>query len=387
MDAIELLDIINSGETSKVQFKEKMPHLDALASEMAAMSNSLGGIILFGVKDKSGEIIGLNYTELQEYNRIIANAATNCVIPIIYITSEVINIGSEDVKKILIVHISEGVNKPYKDKNLAIWVKQGSDKRRVFDNAEILRLFQRSGNLSVDEMVIPSTSVEDINEPIFKLFFEKSFEHSLEDSGLDYIQTLSNLNIVRNNNLTLGGLLFFGKDPQRFKPAFCIKAVSFFGNEIGGSDYRDSKDINGTIPELFQTGINFFISNLKQIQKGQNFNSLGIMEISKIALEELLQNALIHRDYSKNAAVRILIFDDRVEIISPGRLPNSLTVENIKYGNTVLRNNLLATFCSKTMLYRGLGSGIQRSLKEQPNIELINDISGEQFIVKIPRPQ
>lgn len=385
MDAIELLDIINAGETSKVQFKEKLPHLDSLGAEMAAMSNSLGGIILFGVKDKTGDIIGLSYDELQDYNRKVADTATNHVLPIVYVTTEVVNIESEEIKKILVVHISEGVNKPYKDRNLAIWVKQGSDKRRVSDNAEILRLFQRSGNLSADEMEIPSTSVEDINTSVFKVFFEKYFEHSFDDSGLDYIHTLTNLNILRNNNLTLGGLLFFGKNPQRFKPAFCIKAVSFFGNEIGGTEYRNSQDINGTIPELFNGGMTFFTSNLKHTQQDQSFNTLGIMEISKIALEELLQNALIHRDYLKNAAVRILIFDNRIEIISPGRLPNSLTVENIKFGNTVLRNNLLATFCSKTMLYRGLGSGIQRSLKEQPNTEFINDFEGEQFIVKIPR--
>lgn len=385
MDAIELLDIINAGETSKVQFKEKLPHLDSLAAEIAAMSNSLGGIILFGVKDKTGDIIGLSYDELQEYNRKIADTATNNVLPIVYVTSEVVNLESEEIKKILVVHINEGINKPYKDRNLAIWVKQGSDKRRVSDNAEILRLFQRSGNLSADEMEIPSTSVEDINESVFKFFFEKGFEHSFDVSGLDYTHTLTNLNILRNNSLTLSGLLFFGKNPQRFKPAFCIKAVSFFGNDISGREYRNSQDINGTIPELFDGGMTFFTSNLKHTQQGQSFNTLGIMEISKIALEELLQNALIHRDYLKNAAVRILIFDNRIEIISPGRLPNSLTVENIKYGNTVLRNNLLATFCSKTMLYRGLGSGIQRSLKEQPNIELINDFEGEQFIVKIPR--
>ena len=234
-------------------------------------------------------------------------------------------------------------------------------------------------------MEIPTTSIDDLDESVFKNFFEKEFEQSIEDLGLDYTQILTNLNILRNNNLTLGGLLFFGKYPQRIKPAFCIKAVSFFGNEISGTEYRDSQDLIGTIPELFEKGMAFFISNLKHTQQGQNFNSLGIMEISKIALEELLQNALIHRDYFKNAAVRLLIFDNRIEIISPGRLPNSLTVENIKYGNAVLRNNLLATFCSKTMLYRGLGSGIQRSIKEQPNTEFINDFSGEQFIVKIPR--
>ena len=143
----------------------------------------------------------------------------------------------------------------------------------------------------------------------------------------------------------------------------------------------------GTIPELYDRGMDFFTSNLKHTQQGQNFNSLGIMEISKIALEELLQNALIHRDYFKNAPIRIFIFDNRIEIISPGKLPNSLTIENIKSGNSAIRNDLLCSYCVKTMPYRGLGSGIIRALEKQPNIEFINDVDGEQFIVKIPRPE
>ena len=82
-----------------------------------------------------------------------------------------------------------------------------------------------------------------------------------------------------------------------------------------------------------------------------------------------------------------MIFDDRVEIVSPGSLPNSLTVENIKMGNAVVRNNLLVSYCSKSMIYRGFGSGINRALEAQPNIELINDVEGEQFKVIIPRPE
>jgi predicted HTH transcriptional regulator len=146
-------------------------------------------------------------------------------------------------------------------------------------------------------------------------------------------------------------------------------------------------DFKGTIPMLFKQGMDFFRSHLRHSQKGQNFNSIGILEISEIALTEVLQNALIHRDYFKNSPVRILIFDDRVEIISPGKLPNALTVEEIKYGNPVVRNNQIAMFSSITLPYSGLGTGLKRAIKEQPDIEFINDVQGEQFLVKIPREQ
>jgi predicted HTH transcriptional regulator len=82
-----------------------------------------------------------------------------------------------------------------------------------------------------------------------------------------------------------------------------------------------------------------------------------------------------------------MIFDNRIEIVSPGSLPNNLTVDNIKMGNAVVRNNLLVSYCSKLMIYRGLGTGITRALENQPNVELINDTEGEQFKVIIPRPE
>ncbi|MFH1897886.1 MAG: RNA-binding domain-containing protein [Candidatus Desantisbacteria bacterium] len=387
MNAIELLDIISTGETSRVQFKEKISSIDALAVEMVAMSNSLGGLILIGVKDKTGEITGLSYAELQDYNNQTGNSATDKVKPNIYVTTEVVSIDNGGSKKILIIQIKEGINKPYKDNNLAIWVKQGADKRRVSDNAEMLRLFQSSGALSADEMEIYGTSLEEVNKDKFEQYFKKEFQKTIEEKGLNFEQALKIKKVLRNDRLSLAGLLFFGKEPQNYKPAFCIKAVSFWGNSIGGNEYRDSRDIIGTIPDMFNEGIRFLEINLKHTQQDQNFNSIGILEISRIALEELLQNTLLHRDYFKNSPIRLMIFDNRVEIISPGKLPNSLTVEEIKYGNPVIRNNQLVAYAVHSLSYKGLGSGITRSLELQPNIEFINDVDGEQFIVKIPRPE
>lgn len=131
----------------------------------------------------------------------------------------------------------------------------------------------------------------------------------------------------------------------------------------------------------------FLKSNLHHIQAGQGFNTTGKLEVSEIALMELLQNALVHRAYFKNSPIRLLVFDNRVELIGPGRLPNSLTVEDIKYGNPLIRNNQLVSFGTHTMPFSGLGSGIKRALKEQPNIEFINDVEGELFKVIIPRPE
>ncbi|MEO0554807.1 MAG: RNA-binding domain-containing protein [Bacteroidota bacterium] len=386
MNAIELLDIISTGETSKVQFKREITHNDSMAAEIAAMSNSLGGIILLGVVDKTGEIRGIDIQG--NLNERVANIATNNVNPPVYITTEVVSIENDNDSKVLIIHIPEGTNKPYKDNSGAIWVKQGSDKRRVTDNAEIMRLFQSSGNLLADEMEVHGTNIDDIDQRAFSDYFKKEFGKTIEERGLTYKQAIKAKRIIRNNQLTLAGLLFFGKSPQSVKPAFTIKAVSFFGNSIEGNQYRSKpKDLTGTIPELFEKAMSFLTSNLDSLQNKESFNAQGKLEISQIALEELLQNALVHRDYFKNSPIRLLIFDNRIEIISPGKLPNSLTVEDIKYGNPVIRNNQLVAFSTHTLPFSGLGSGIKRALDHEPDIELINDIEGEQFIVKIPRPE
>jgi len=388
MNAIELLDIINTGETSKVQFKEKMSHPDSIAGEMIAMSNSMGGMTLFGVKDKTGEIIGLSYEEIHRYSQNIGNYATNNIVPGIYIKTEIVSVDSNGEKKILIVYIDEGINKPYKDLNRDVWVKQSSDKRRVTDNAEMLRIFQQGSHLLADEMEVYDTSIEDINQELFRDYFSKEFQATIEEKGLSFEQALKVKKVLRNDKLTLAGVLFFGKEPQTIKPGFCIKVVSFFGNSLGGNDYRSKpEDLIGTIPELFKKGMNFLESNLRYMQKGQNFNFIGILEISKNALVEILVNALIHRDYLKNAPTRIMIFDNSVEIISPGKLPNSLTVEEAMFGNPVIRNPQLVKFSFHTMPFSGIGTGLIRALKEQPDIEFINDVDGEQFIVKIPRPE
>lgn len=388
MNAIELLDIISTGETSKVQFKETLPNSESVSREMVAMANSGGGIILVGIKDKVGTVTGLTPEQIEYADRKVAEYADNLKPPI-YITTEVVKIDEDsDSKHVLIVNINEGINKPYKTAQGEIYVKQGSNKRLLTDNAEIMRLFQQSGNLLADEMGVHGTTIDDINKDTFAEYFKKEFGETYEQKGLSYEEALRAKRVLKNNQVSLAGLLFFGNDPQSIKPAFTVKVVSFFGNDISENQYRSKpKDLRGTIPQLFNDAMNYLKANLHHLQAGQNFNSVGILEISEIALIELVQNALIHRDYFKNSPVRILVFDNRIEIISPGKLPNSLTIDDIKFGNPVIRNNQLVAFGSHTLPFSGLGSGIKRAISEQPNIELINDKEGEQFSVIIPRPE
>jgi predicted HTH transcriptional regulator len=112
---------------------------------------------------------------------------------------------------------------------------------------------------------------------------------------------------------------------------------------------------------------------------------VGELEIPEVVLEELVQNALVHLDLLKPAAIRLLVFDNRIEIVNPGSLSDGQTIEEILLGNSDPRNMLLAQFGSNTMPYRGLGSGIPRVMASGSDVELIDRPDGNQFIARIWR--
>ena len=382
MNAERIKELCALGENSKVQFKLRVDNPNKIAAEIIAFANYRGGTILVGVEDKTGEVVGLTYEQVQQAGRDVGNAATNHVRPTVYLQTETVNV---DGKIVLVVNVDEGIDKPYKDLSGNIWIKQGGDKRRVVENAEMLTLFQESGSFRPDEKGVRRTSINDIDMMLVNEYLEQYYGKRIEEFGMPTEQLLRNIQVMTDDGrVTLAGLMFFGKHPQMYEPAFVIKAVSFFGNDMGGLEYRDSKDIVGTIPRMFDAGMAFLNANLHSRQAGQSFNSVGKLEISEVALKEILQNALVHRDYLIQAPIRIMIFDNRVEIVSPGGLPTGVDVESIRFGKTQQRNPLVATFCAKTMDYRGLGTGIIRASKEVSDIEFVDE-EGVQFQVVMRR--
>src|SRR5690606_14597667 len=159
--------------------------------------------------------------------------------------------------------------------------------------------------------------------------------------GATLDQVLQNIGLGDGRELNLSGLMLFGRNPLRWYPAFTIKAVAFPGTVIWDTRYLDSEDISGTLAEQFKGACAFIKRNLHHVQRGQGFNTLGELEIPEAALEELLVNALIHRDYFTSASIRLMVFADRVEIASPGHLPDSLSVDDIRRGRTIRRNPTL----------------------------------------------
>ena len=377
------IDLCLCGETTKVQFKETFTSQKEIAKEMIAFANTKGGVILFGVEDKSGKLVGLSYDEIQTISRELGNAANEQVRPTIYIETDVVRV---EGKHFLVCTVEEGKNKPYKNLNGEIWVKQGADKRRITENAEILALFQTTGNYHPEEDTERGSSMDDLEIAYVREYFKRVYDRKIEDFDQPLENMLRSLSILKQNGeLTRAGMLFFGKNPQQYERSVVIKAVVFAGNELGDSNYIDSRDISGTLPRMFEGGMAFLKSYLHHEQRGQSFNSLGILEIPEVVLEELLQNALVHFDLLNHAAIRLLIFKNRIEIINPGCLYGGLTIEDIKLGVSRQRNPLMADFAAKTMIYRGLGSGIVRAMREDNHIDFDNEVSANQFKVTIWR--
>ncbi|XXG31312.1 MAG: RNA-binding domain-containing protein [Ferrovum myxofaciens] len=382
METTELIDLLSRGEDSRQQFKADMTNADAFAAEIVAFCNTAGGRIFIGVNDDSS-VRGLSGADVARLNQLIANAASQVVRPAVNPLTE--NVPHPN-GTVMVVSIPEGVNKPYMDKNGTIWVKNGSDKRRATSREELQRLFQQAGLVHADETPVAGLSAGDVDMPYFEGFFEQQFGEPLAQHNQPLPQLLNNMNLMNQGQLNVAGSLLFARAPQYALPAFIVKAVAFVGTQIEDERYIDSRDITGKLADVFQQTLGFIIANTRAAQGEQGFNSPGLPEIPRIVWEELVANALIHRDYFISAPVRVLVFADRVEIISPGHLPNNLTIENVKAGNSNMRNPILASFAAKLLPYRGLGSGLLRVIRAWPQIELIDDRAGNLFKAIVMRP-
>jgi len=383
MEASELLEIIARDEDSKHQFKANISNEISLAQEMIAFSNTLGGLLIIGASD-DGSISGLTRDDMGRLNNLVSNTTSQQIKPPINPITE--NISLDD-GLVMVVYILKGISKPYMDKNGVIWVKSGADKRKATSREEIQRMYQSAGLLHGDEIPVSTMTVSDIDTTIFSSFYEKQYEETFDEQDLSLKQIIENLNLSREGVLNIAGALLFGKNVEHRLPAFIVKCVTYPNADIDEDEYIDSQDISGTLKHVFDDTLGFILRNVKRVQNGQNVNSLGELEIPKIVFEELVANALIHRDYFISAPVRIFIFSDRIEIISPGHLPNNLTIANIKNGNSNIRNPIIASFATKLLPYRGLGSGIRRALKAYDKIEFVEDRDSNSFkaIIKVNR--
>ena len=403
----DILKQIKVGEVSGMQFKERILDKYDIACELVAFSNSHGGKLVVGIKDKTGETNALSYSEVQETTNLLSDIASENVVPSILIKIDTVEV--ED-GNLVIATVKEGLNKPYHDNKGIVWVKNGADKRKVFDNAELAEMMTDCGSFAPDEAGVRDATVNDLDATTIKQFFGNRFDRVLEKKGLtgdafneasldmicsaiakghDCEKILRNLRFIRpDGTLTVAAMLLFGKYTQRWMPMMTAKCICFAGNSIGSKVFRDKvndADMEGNLLHQYDTIMDFFTRNLHNVQVGDEFNSMGKLEIPYTSLVEFTVNSLVHRSLNMKAPVRIFIFDNRVEIHSPGALPNGLTIEDIKAGTSMPRNMFLFNNAIYLLPYTGVGSGITRALDEDINVTFTNNDTAQEFVITVWR--
>ena len=403
----DILKQINAGEVSGVQFKERILDKYDIACELVAFSNSHGGKLVVGIKDKTGKTNALSYSEVQETTNLLSDIASENVVPSILIKIDTVEV--ED-GNLVIATVKEGLNKPYHDNKGIVWVKNGADKRKVFDNAELAEMMTDCGSFAPDEAGVRDATVNDLDATTIKQFLGNRFERVLEKKGLtgdafneasldmicfaiakghDCEKILRNLRFIRpDGTLTVAAMLLFGKYTQRWMPMMTAKCICFAGNSIGSKVFRDKvndADMEGNLLHQYDTIMDFFTRNLHNVQVGDEFNSMGKLEIPYTSLVEFTVNSLVHRSLNMKAPVRIFIFDNRVEIHSPGALPNGLTIDDIKAGTSMPRNMFLFNNAIYLLPYTGVGSGITRALDEDVNVTFMNNDKAQEFVITVWR--
>ena len=403
----DILKQINAGEVSGVQFKERILDKYDIACELVAFSNSHGGKLVVGIKDKTGETNALSYSEVQETTNLLSDIASENVVPSILIKIDTVEV--ED-GNLVVATVKEGLNKPYHDNKGIVWVKNGADKRKVFDNAELAEMMTDCGSFAPDEAGVRDATVNDLDATTIKQFLGNRFDRVLEKKGLtgdafneasldmicsaiakghDCEKILRNLRFIRpDGTLTVAAMLLFGKYTQRWLPMMTAKCICFAGNSVGSKVFRDKvndADMEGNLLHQYDTIMDFFTRNLHNVQVGEEFNSMGKLEIPYTSLVEFTVNSLVHRSLNMKAPVRIFIFDNRVEIHSPGALPNGLTIDDIKAGTSMPRNMFLFNNAIYLLPYTGVGSGITRALDEDINVTFMNNNKAQEFVITVWR--
>lgn len=377
MNRTELMEIIRNGESSGVEFKRDDVHPQSLAKEIASLANLEGGCILLGV-EKNGTVTGLTRPDIEEW---VMNICSNNIQPAIIPYFEVVL--CEGDKKIGVITIPEdSPDKPYKALRGSQWVtfvRLGSTSREATREQE-QRLYQASGVLRYDIKPVPGSSLKDLDiNRLINYFRDIRGQDCPEQEKTEQWETLLiNTEIMvesRDKAIpTVGGILLFGKNPNRYLPQAGISAVAYPGAE---KDYEavERKTIRGPIvarlageEDIVDTGlveraIEFVRRNTRSKSYLVQGRRIDKPDYPEEVIRETIVNAIAHRDYTIGGTdIELSIYRDRLEVISPGRLPNTVTVERMKAGCRVSRNELIKEVLRDYHYVEATGLGVPRKI-------------------------
>ncbi len=383
MQAEELLKIIRNGESSYVEFKEERIRPRDLAEEIVAFANSEGGVILLGVCD-DGNILGVLDKDIEEK---VMNICRNNCIPSVIPDFQSVEV---DNKIVAVITVSKGLNKPYYSTDHRYYLRVGSTKR-IASREELLRLFEANGSLHYDISPVAGTSINDLNLDVVRDYFLKYNAFDLHEESKEVVERiLTNADMMTESNnerlCTVGGLLVFGKSPEKRIPQSGVSFAHFRGIEIT-DELIDKKVITGRIQDTAEQLLVVLKNNMKAYSVINGLKREEKEEYPILVFREAIVNSLVHRNYSiTGSQIRIFMFDDRVEFHSPGRLPNTVTVEKMKVGVSYARNPFLVKYMENLRYIDQLGRGIPMIIKamkevgaKEPQLQEL----GEEFILTI----
>jgi ATP-dependent DNA helicase RecG len=292
-----------------------------------------------------------------------------------------------DGKTLLVVRVPKGELRPYRTRRGDYFVRTTSGKRRA-SRQELLRLFQSAESLHYEETILLQATLKDIDLWAFGAFQRQV----LGNIEADDQQLLIRWRLVREYegqyHPTVAAILLFGRDPQQFLPHAYITAARIPGTDLA-EEPSDRERIEGTLFHMLKDCTRFLNIHLKTRHRIRGFEPEQYPELPEVSLREFLVNALVHRDYTVSAPIRLFILDDRVEVRSPGGLPNTVTVDMLKAGMAhVLRNPLIYSAFLRAGMVTDTGSGVRRAIqrvKEAVGREPEIVEQGNELVVIIPR--
>ena len=401
----DLLSLIAEGENSAVEFKRDDIRPRDLAKELVALTNFEGGRVLLGVED-DGTVSGITRSpaEVEEW---VMNACRDMVRPAIIPFFQILR-DVEPGRHVAVVQVERGssVHTRWYSGRPFYHVRVGTASREL-DPTELERLFQQRGSLRAELRPIPGSSLNDLDRHRLADYFERVRQQSAPEhedaAGWRTLLTSTEIMVGDGPTCSIAGLLLFGKTPNRFLPQAGITAAVYSGPE---KDYTTPEVLRGPLVSLYRESA----GTVEVVEPGVIDQAMTFLErhatdpvtlqdgtrrtrrwqYPQEALREALVNAAAHRDYLLAATdIELSVYSDRVEVISPGRLPNGVTPESMRVGIRASRNQLVKDTLQDYGYMEHLGLGVPRKI-----VRLMRDVNGtdpdllvegERFMVKLWR--
>ena len=362
----DVLRQLRLGEDSHWEFKQvafagdrlTSPRRDDLADEIAAFANAEGGVLLCGVTDR-GDVQGLSRDQIVALDAVVVEISTDSVKPAVRIRTHHLQL--QGGKRVLLVHIPEG--EALHDSPGGSYLRVGGSKRRITSD-ERLRLAQRRGQArfqSFDEQPVPDTGFKTLDDSLWKPLLSA-------EGAADPEAALGKLALLAPDEAgitraTVAGVLLCTRNPELWFPNACVTAIRYRGRDRA-SGQMDTQEITGPLNRQIADSTAFAHRNMRIAARKQP-ERVDLPEYSDKALFEAVVNAVAHRDYSmRGSKIRLSMFEDRLEIQSPGSLPNNLTVESMAMRQAT-RNEALTSVLGRMPVGGVRGSEERRYFMER----------------------